>query len=63
MFFRVIDRGYSFYIGDGNNLMYYTFVDDLVRSTVLLEKSKIVNENFIAVAGRPARQDDIVKKV
>ncbi len=44
---NAVKKGYFFFIGDGSKKMDYVYVKDVVRTARRLEKSKVVNEDFI----------------
>lgn len=60
---KAINKGYFFFIGNGKNKMDYVYVYDVVRTARVLEKSKIVNEDFIVGSGEPISLNNMVKVI
>lgn len=61
--FKAVEINRFFIVGNGNNLMDYVYVKDLVRGARLAEKSRVVNEDFIIGAGKPTTQKQIINAV
>ncbi len=57
---KAIKRKYFFFIGNGANKMDYIYIDNVVRVARTLEKSKIINEDYIVGSTKVLTQKQIV---
>lgn len=60
---RQINKGWFAIVGNGQNLVDYIYVRDIVEIARSLEKSKLNNQDFILASGKPILFKEAVEKI
>lgn len=61
--YRAIDSGYFFVIGNGDNVLDFVYVTDVVKGAILAEKTPRSTSEYILASGNPTSMNSIAKLV